>query len=96
MNRVIGNRAERAERSKTRQIGADWMTAEEIGKHVNRSGDTVREKLCELGYGCKVSKKPTQDSFDKNLARMYRHKGKKKYKWSKKEILPIMVSSFKN
>lgn len=93
MDRIVGNRAERAERTKTSQAAHDWLTAEELGKHLNMSGDGVRELLMELGYGCRESKKPTKDAFHKKLARRYRHGGKTRYKWSRKEILPVLLDA---
>lgn len=89
MNRIVGNRAERASRSKTTQIKHDWLTAEQIGEHFSRNGDTVRQILCDMKLGCSESKKPTEESFRTNLARKYRSNGKTLYKWNR-SVIPLI------
>lgn len=88
MNKVISNRASRSSRVKGQKSTHEWLTAEEMGRSLNLSGDAVREMLYSLGHGCKESKKPTTVSFDRGLARMYRHGGKRYYKWNRRAILP--------
>lgn len=95
MQRIIGNRAERAERTKTKQAAADWMTAEEIGKHFHMTGDAVRIMLSELGYGCKESLKPTKEALHTGMARRFRHHGRTIFKWNRKEVMPIVVDAMK-
>lgn len=89
MKRVIGNRAERANRSKTSQAKHEWLTAEQLGEHFQRSGDTIRQILCEMKLGCMESKKPTTESFKTNLARKYKSNGKTLYKWNRSVLLLI-------
>lgn len=89
MNRIVGNRAERASRSKTSQAKHDWLTAEQIGEHFGRSGDTIRGILCDMKLGCAESKKPTEESFKTHLARKYRSNGKTLYKWHRSIILLV-------
>lgn len=92
---IIDGRPEHTVRGHNKQCEAKWMTAEELGKCLgNRSGNTVREALADMGYGCMIAKKPKPEAVKKGLVREYRHNGKKFYKWKRKEILPILKAHF--
>lgn len=88
MSHIVDGRSSRAERNHTSQAEADWLTAEELGKHLNLSGTAVRELLVKLGHGSLEAKKPTEKAFSTGLARRFTSHGKHIFKWNRKAILP--------
>lgn len=95
MTHVIGGRAGRAERSHTSQSEADWLTAEELGKHLNLSANAVKDTLVEMGHKCKEAKKPKEEALRTGLAREFRHHGRKIFKWNRKIVLPELRNYIK-
>lgn len=88
MTHVIDGRSGRADRNHTRQVETEWLTAEELGRHLNLSANAIREILARMGHKCQEAKKPTKTAFKTGLARQFHHHGKKIFKWNRKEILP--------
>lgn len=67
------------------------MTVEELGKCLgNKTGNAVREALTDMGYGCRIAKKPKPEAIKKGMVREYHHNGKTFYKWKRKEVLPLL------
>jgi hypothetical protein len=88
MTHVIGGRASKADRTHTKHHEAEWLTVQEIGKHLNLSVNTVKEMLIKAGYGCKESKKPNSEALRTGYARQFRHHGRKIFKWNRKMVIP--------
>lgn len=86
-NVTVGNRALGADRAKTPHVEQAWLTAEELSKHLPLSAEKVREALYELGWACKNSRKPTEESFRVGRAKEERHRGHRIFKWDRKEAL---------
>lgn len=91
MTHIIDGRPEHTVRGHTKQREAPWVTVEDLGKSLgNRTGNAIREALTEMGYGCRIAKKPKPEAVKKGLVREYHKNGKKFYKWKRKEILPLL------
>jgi hypothetical protein len=88
MTHVIDGRAGRAERSHSSQGGHEWLTAEELGKHLNMSANAVKDILVEAGHKCREAKKPKEEALRIGLAREFRHHGRKIFKWNKRAVIP--------
>lgn len=87
MTHLIGGRPAAADRSHVKRHEADWLTAEEIGKHLNLSTRVINESLIELGYRCKEAKKPKEVAIKNGIARQFKHHGRNTCKWNRKIIL---------
>lgn len=72
----------------TAQAKQTWLTAEEIAKAFHSTAEKVNESLYHLGYACRDSKKPTDESFRIKMARKFRAHGRDLYKWNRKLVLP--------
>lgn len=96
MTHVIDGRPGRADRNHTKHSETEWLTAEEIGKHINLSANAVKEILVTLGYGCKEAKKPNETALKIGMARQFRHHGRKIFKWNRKDVIPEIKDYLKN
>lgn len=92
--RVIGNHPAKAERSKTSQAQADWLSADDLARHFHTSIENVKEALYDLGHACRDSKKPTQESLRIGVARLFKAHGKDLYKWDRKTVVPELAPLF--
>lgn len=96
MTHVISGRASRAERSHAKHHEAEWLTVQEIGKHLNLSVNAIKEILINSGHGCKESKKPNSEALRTGYARQFRHHGRKIFKWNRKMVIPEIKDYLKS
>ncbi len=88
-------KSDRTHRSIRYKESRDWLTAEDMARILHTSSHNIREKLSEMGYGCKVSMKPTKEAFRKKLVKQHRTNGKVVYKWSKSKVFREVVAEFR-